>query len=335
MKKSDFFRQYKDKDLIKDLGLFFAGHLKSDEEDALGPCPPIEDIAAFVDGRLDNNQRQQMVEHFADCRDCYEVFSQTMDTVKALSAEKKKRFIWLGAPALALAASLIIFVMMTPFGPGADLPSSHEMLCRLAEVVEISQLTKPSFDEPSGRMYGFAGSLSPQKMAFALGLDMAGLELALSGNYPEHVLHYLSLLKKNAGKESWDSYLRLLSEDMESSLKQGKKGLPGVEKNLHLLRKKMAAEMKKENTMAIFRLGEWCKIGRAVLLSGQREAISQFLSDIDRLQVMTRSLKKEGVPAAVLKDMDEIIRNTGQMSPGDRDVQSLIKKIENIISFMT
>lgn len=154
-----------------------------------------------------------MVEHLADCRDCYEVFSQTIGTVKAISARKKKRFVWLGAPALALAASLIIFVMMTPFGPRTDLPSSHEMLCGLTEVVEISQLVKTSFDEQPSRVYGFASSLSPQKRAFGLGFYMAGLELALSGNYPEHALQYLSLLKKNAGKESWDSYLRLLLED--------------------------------------------------------------------------------------------------------------------------
>jgi hypothetical protein len=46
-------------------------------------------------------------------------------------------------------------------------------------------------------------------------------------------------------------------------------------------------------------------------------------------------LKKEGVPAVVLEKLDEIIRITGQMSPGGRHVQNLIKEIEDIISFMT
>jgi Putative zinc-finger len=42
---------------------------------ALVPCPDLEDIAAFIDGRLPRNGRSRITEHLAHCESCYEVFS--------------------------------------------------------------------------------------------------------------------------------------------------------------------------------------------------------------------------------------------------------------------
>ncbi|HEX7184963.1 MAG TPA: zf-HC2 domain-containing protein [Thermoanaerobaculia bacterium] len=38
-------------------------------------CPPLEDLAAFLDGRLSGEERARMTAHLADCERCYEVFA--------------------------------------------------------------------------------------------------------------------------------------------------------------------------------------------------------------------------------------------------------------------
>jgi hypothetical protein len=43
---------------------------------ATGICPSLEEIAAFLDGRLTGEDRARMVAHLADCPSCYEVFAE-------------------------------------------------------------------------------------------------------------------------------------------------------------------------------------------------------------------------------------------------------------------
>ena len=38
-------------------------------------CPPLEDIAAFLDGTLSSQERARMTEHLARCESCYEIFA--------------------------------------------------------------------------------------------------------------------------------------------------------------------------------------------------------------------------------------------------------------------
>lgn len=38
-------------------------------------CPPLEDIAAFLDGKLSEKERARVVAHLADCESCYAVFA--------------------------------------------------------------------------------------------------------------------------------------------------------------------------------------------------------------------------------------------------------------------
>jgi hypothetical protein len=40
-------------------------------------CPSLEDLAAFLDGKLSGDERARVVAHLADCPRCYEVFAET------------------------------------------------------------------------------------------------------------------------------------------------------------------------------------------------------------------------------------------------------------------
>jgi anti-sigma factor RsiW len=39
-------------------------------------CPSLEELAAFLDGRLTGEERAGVVEHLADCESCYTVFAE-------------------------------------------------------------------------------------------------------------------------------------------------------------------------------------------------------------------------------------------------------------------
>ena len=48
-----------------------------EEAAASNECPPAEDLAAFVDHKLDGDRREKTLLHIVQCSDCYETFSET------------------------------------------------------------------------------------------------------------------------------------------------------------------------------------------------------------------------------------------------------------------
>lgn len=59
---------------------------------AMGACPSLEDIAAFLDGMLPAEERERIVAHLADCEACYQMFAGAADFLAeaGLSAESKE-----------------------------------------------------------------------------------------------------------------------------------------------------------------------------------------------------------------------------------------------------
>jgi hypothetical protein len=49
----------------------------SESTTALADCPELEDLAAFLDGKLTAEERARITEHLASCESCYEVFAGT------------------------------------------------------------------------------------------------------------------------------------------------------------------------------------------------------------------------------------------------------------------
>lgn len=46
----------------------------TDTRSSIGACPPLEDIAAFLDGTLSPEDRKRITAHLASCESCYEIF---------------------------------------------------------------------------------------------------------------------------------------------------------------------------------------------------------------------------------------------------------------------
>lgn len=54
-------------------------------------CPPLEDIAAFLDGTLPPGDRARITEHLARCESCYEVFAGAAHFLEETAAEGTDR----------------------------------------------------------------------------------------------------------------------------------------------------------------------------------------------------------------------------------------------------
>src|SRR5687767_9374838 len=68
-------------------------------------CPPLEDIAAFLDGKLSEGERARIVAHLADCESCYAVFAGAARF--QLEEEEEEEF---QEPAAAAAATVVPFL---------------------------------------------------------------------------------------------------------------------------------------------------------------------------------------------------------------------------------
>ena len=104
-------------------------------------CPSEETLAAFIDGRLDPEARQRVIEHMAVCGDCYAVITAALDlraTEPAMDAPVGRgrfggRGWWVGAAAavggvmVALILSSIRF-RQTPYSSEKDLTAASDAL---------------------------------------------------------------------------------------------------------------------------------------------------------------------------------------------------------------
>ncbi len=81
-------------------------------------CPTDETLAAFLDGRLQPEARAEVVEHIANCPDCYALVSAGWDyqaiEQKELAPVVKGRFgsWWKWAAVAAVAASVIVVLAL-------------------------------------------------------------------------------------------------------------------------------------------------------------------------------------------------------------------------------
>ncbi len=49
--------------------------------ESAAPCPSLEDLAAFLDGRLPAERRAEIVAHLASCEECFEIFAGAADSL--------------------------------------------------------------------------------------------------------------------------------------------------------------------------------------------------------------------------------------------------------------
>ncbi|MBF0550649.1 MAG: zf-HC2 domain-containing protein [Deltaproteobacteria bacterium] len=148
-------------------------------------CPLPEKLAALIDGRLEDQEREDILEHISTCSDCYEEWlvgstttgeTQPVERPQKVFFVKPKRVYLSFVVPLLLAASLIFF-LWGPFSQGPNLKQvlANSYQTAMTGGLTISPSTRPNFILPWERPpapYSFSPSPSPSlaQQAFAAGL---------------------------------------------------------------------------------------------------------------------------------------------------------------------
>jgi anti-sigma factor RsiW len=83
-------------------------------------CPDDETLAAYVDGRLSPQERQELEAHLTSCPDCYELVAEVLQTDDGFRESARlvtgpsrfeRRSVFAAASLLAVAASLVMLVL--------------------------------------------------------------------------------------------------------------------------------------------------------------------------------------------------------------------------------
>lgn len=153
-------------------------------------CPELEALAAFVEGRLEANERTAVIEHLAGCDACREVVAESralageLELVAREAAPEvvpfpvRRRLLpgWRFGVAAALVlvgAGLGFFVLLRP-------PSVEALLGRLVNRGDAVHLPATWTDPTWSVMRGEGPTLSDRAVAFRLGVRSADLALALA-----------------------------------------------------------------------------------------------------------------------------------------------------------
>lgn len=111
-------------------------------------CPDLETIAAFLDARLDERERETVAGHVAACDKCYFIFTEASEARRVAAAQpsepvpvvwwKRRQTMWSAAAGLAAAAALVIAVRVGP-----SLGPSEPSLDALVAAVGTERLVEP------------------------------------------------------------------------------------------------------------------------------------------------------------------------------------------------
>ncbi|MGE0451915.1 MAG: zf-HC2 domain-containing protein [Vicinamibacteria bacterium] len=133
-------------------------------------CPADEDLAAFVEGKLEEPRRGRVVAHLTGCEDCREV---VVETRRALSAEPPARPAAVSPAArawLALAAATAVVALaggVLVRGPSS--PDAQEERSADETLAQSLRTREGWLHQPSFGSAAFAGSQSVRRVAFDLG----------------------------------------------------------------------------------------------------------------------------------------------------------------------
>lgn len=220
MTKNDKSRNKRDETIGKALSATIVNEV------ATGSCLTDEELAAIIEGKIADPERDLFMKHLSSCDKCLQVFitSQGLIGNKA-SHSQRSRFV-LPSVGLAVAALLAIIIRMSfqgntpdkpveiaqkeynfsgaqklaeqpvpgvtssvPSGKAATTdkpPSASETARILASGGEIKSLL-PAIPSEISPVYGFSGVVPNEKIAFRLGVHAADLELLTRANEQEGV----------------------------------------------------------------------------------------------------------------------------------------------------
>lgn len=87
--------------------------LKPTEPSESGPHADMEDLACLIEGKLDGDERKNLLRHINQCGQCYQILQETMKDIQAAPSRKPTPVAgWKPKSIYALAASIALLVLM-------------------------------------------------------------------------------------------------------------------------------------------------------------------------------------------------------------------------------
>jgi len=162
-------------------------------------CPDPETIAAFIDGRLGGAERAQVIEHLADCADCYFVFSESVRSTGAQTTAEPLHPVrpWFrNNRILGLAAAAALVVAVIPAYMRSRSSSAQQELQALVAAVGTDRTVEPRLT--GGFAYGpLRGALRGEASTAPLSPDVriaaAEIEKAATSSRTPEALRALGI----------------------------------------------------------------------------------------------------------------------------------------------
>jgi hypothetical protein len=309
-----------------------------------GACPSLEEIAAFLQGRLSEERRARVESHIADCPDCYEVFAEAALFQKMEEEEGSE-------PVRAPASQVIPFPerrlrswkapasIAAVFAVGLATGLLYQRYTRMPEMVS-AQIINPAVVEKAGedrfweqwssRGHGSDSGSVSNVPKLLLGAHLVDLGIHLARNDKESALDDLARINGTIQElgspvpgELVTSYLKLQAEivaqkqprdfvrqaaDAEASLTQA---FP-VEKSPYLA------------------FGKWTEAGRLSALTGSPDF---FVAPESRkfLRVFLHE-ERENLDEPVVTALDEIQQTLETSEPSSLPYPKLRELFESVLT---
>lgn len=277
-------------------------------------CPPLEDLAAFLEGKLLGEERAHIVAHLADCESCYAVFAdaarfqleeEQVSAAPAAPAEapapvvpfpQKKRSSPRASLA-AIAALLLIGLAIPIYRSQTEMPIMVSTELLKPELLDRVEPEDRFWDE--GDMRGENESAAYSAAEFLVGVHLVDLRLALARNDREST-NALSRIYRHLKAFPFkpperDFYERSIG-DLDSGRVQPK----------DLLEKAIRAEVSlTEASSPYLSFGKWTEAGRISTLA-QDASFFQDRKNRRFLRTLLRSAEEQALEKPVVQALEQV-----------------------------
>ena len=287
-------------------------------------CLSPEELSAFIDGTLDEQNRDRVMGHLSHCDRCYEIFSMSHELVEEEAIEKKKKT-WIYAPiAVAAAAVLVIlfkfFIQIpTPYLP----PSSTHMVATLAKNTDAKSLSNSVRDERLVS-YGFGAGIPLEKVSFRTGVCLTDLNISLMAEDKPRSLYVLkrtiSILQPVEDSAEVISFYSGISERIEEGISP---------KEFFGKNEKIEQFFKDKGVFLYLRFGEWTEGGRIGATTKSREFF-----DVRAADYFIKNLRGKDLPQGLFTSLNEIKGALSKEVMTDKDFKQMESAFINIVETM-
>lgn len=297
---------------------------------ATAPCPPLEDLAAFVDGRLEAAERARMTEHLASCERCYALFlgvSESLEEEAAAEvvAEPPRTLRGGWSWRLAAAAASVAAAAGIGWGVVALWPPSAPVF---ASATLVASVGAPA-DELAGHLWqsityrGAPGeNLDRQPQAFYVGVLLVDLRVALEANDAARAEEVLSqIVVTLTGVEFIDPEIEFYTRARDEI---GKERTPASLLAPAAERERSLGDRFSEVYLPF---GKWAEAARLAAATGDAGYLESRRSR--RFLAWLRAQKDEPIEPGVAKDLEEL--PSGLAAPGAEGAKSAADQLAKII----